>query len=776
MKKKYKVINKSCLKRDALSLVTGGKLFVDDEDFSGLLYAKVLWSPYAHANIKKIDTSKAESFKGVKAVLTYKDVPRIAFTTAGQGYPEPSPYDTFILDNKVRYVGDRVAVAAAETPEIAEEALNLIKVEYELLDPVLDAEKARNKGMPVIHNEKEAKMILPLKYDKKSNYAAHTGFEEGDIEKGFKEADFIFDNVYEAHYAQHCPMEPHICITYLDPYNRLFIRTSTQVPFHVRRIVAYALNIKIKDIRVIKTRVGGGFGSKQEVFLEPLCAALTLKTKLPVKFEYTRKEEFISSRTRHPQKIRLRTGLKKDGTITALDMNILMNSGAYGTHALTVLSNSASKVIPLFNKIKNIKFYADAVYTNLPVGGAYRGYGATQAYNALGQQVDMMARTIGMDILEFYKKHHIKEGEGSPVFQKMGEGKAGVKMKIGSCGLTKCIDLGAKEIDWYRKKSKKRFKDNLYYGLGMVCLMQGTSIPEVDMGAAWIKMNEDGSFNLNLGATDIGTGSDTIFAQMTAEILSVKYSDIIVYSSDTDLTPFDVGAYASSTTYLSGGAVVKAAEKVKKDIIKVAADILKTKPEDIIINNAVAISISSKKKVSYKELALYSMYEKNQHEIAAHASHITHKSPPPFSAHFVEVAVDIETGKVTVIKYVNATDCGTAINPLLAEGQCEGAVLNGISYALTEEFIFDSKGKMLNPSLNDYKIFNSFDAPEIKTILVPTYETTGPFGAKSVSEIGLNGALPAIANAIYDAVGVRIKKGPYSPENVLKAINKKLNL
>lgn len=768
--KNFNIVNKSCLKRDALSLVTGARMFVDDEDFHNMLYAKMLWSPHAHAYILNIDTSKAEKFPGVHAVLTFKNVPRIVHTTAGQGFPEPSPYDTFILDRKVRFVGDRVAAVAAETPEIAEEALKLIEVEYEILKPLFDSLSAQDPDSPVIHDEPESKMILPLKYDKNINLASHTDFEIGDIDKGFTEADFIVENTYEAHYAQHTPMETHICITYLDSYNRLVIRTSTQVPYHVRRIIAQSLDMKIKDIRVIKTRVGGSFGSKQEIVVEDIASLLTLKTGLPVKFEYTRKEEFISSRTRHPQNVKLKTGIKKDGTITALDMKIIMNTGAYGTHCLTVLCNSASKVLPLFNKIQNLKFYGDAVYTNLPIAGAFRGYGATQAYNAFCQQIDILADKIDMDIIEFYKMHHIKEGETSPIFKKMGEGKEGVDMLITSCGLSECIDLGAKEFDWYAKKSSKKIEGSLHYGVGMVCLLQGSSVPEMDMGAAFMKMNEDGSFNLLLGATDIGTGSDTIFAQMAAEILSVDETDIIVYSSDTDFTPFDVGAYASSTTYLSGGAVIKAAEKCKSDILNVAAQLLKTDVSNLFLDNASVICSSNNKKVSFKEIALSCMYETNQHEIAAHSSHITHKSPPPFSAHFVEVAVDIETGVVKVIKYVNATDCGTPINPKLAEGQCEGAILQGIGYALTEEFIFDSKGRLLNPSFNNYKILNALDMPEIKTILVPTYEPSGPFGAKSVSEININGALPAIANAIYDAVGVRLTKGPYSAENVLNAL------
>jgi len=770
---KFKQVNQNVTKVDGISLVTGAPVYADDIELRDMLYAAILWSPHAHARIKKIDVSKAQALEGVEAVLTYKDVPRIPFTTAGQGYPEPSAYDTFILDNKVRFVGDRVAAVAARTEEIARKAVSLIEVEYEVLPAVLDARKAMEKGAPVIHDEKEAVMPIPVHYEPQRNIAGHVDMEVGDLKKGFEEADLVLDYEYETHYATHVPMEPHVVITWLDENGRLIIRTSTQVPFHVRRMVARALDMPVKNIRVIKPRIGGGFGGKQEILLEDLCSALTLKTGKPVRIFYTRKEEFMSSRTRHPQILRLKTGVKKDGTITAIDLKIIMNTGAYGSHALTVISNSGSKVLPLW-RCQNVKFWGDTVYTNLPVGGAYRGYGATQAYFAVGVQIDEMAEKIGMDTLDFCYKNHIREGEGSPVFRALGEGKEGVEQKIGSCGLDECLRLASEEINWREKRKKyaaARSSSDARYkkGVGMVALMQGSSIPEIDMGAASLKMNEDGSFNLLLGATDLGTGSDTIFAQMTAEVLGIDAHKVIVYSSDTDMTPFDVGAYASSTTYLSGYAVIKAAEKVKEQILKVASEMLDEEWENLTLADGKVTGKNGYKTLS--EIALYSLYEKNQFQIASHASHITHKSPPPFSAHFAEVEVDTWTGKVRVIKYVTATDCGTAINPKLAEGQVEGAVMNGLSYALTERYIFDEKGKMLNPSLNYFKIFTTADMPEMKTFLVPTYEETGPFGAKSVSEIGINGPLPAISNAIYNAVGVRLRKAPFTPEAVLDALN-----
>ena len=763
---RFQVVGRSEAKVDAPGLASGWAKFTADVSLPGLLHARILYSPHAHANIKKTDVSRAASLPGVQAVLTYKDLPRICHTTAGQGAPEPSPYDTFLLDKKVRFVGDRVAVVAAESPEIAEYALSMINVEYEVLPAVLDPNDADKPGAPVIHDEKEAHAEIPVPYDPKKNLVASAGFTVGDVEKGLSEADFTFDHEYETQYAAHCSIEPHIVITYPDEQGRLVIRTSTQVPFHVRRIVARSLEIPVSRIRVIKPRIGGGFGGKQEVFLEGLCAACTLKTGLPVLMALSRREEFISSRTRHPQKLRLRSGVKRNGDITALDLRVLMNTGAYGSHGLTVLCNTGSKTLPLYH-CPNVSFSGKTVYTNLPVGGAYRGYGASQGYVAQGIQVDEMAEAIGMDPVEFHKRNHIRIGETSPVFQALGEGREGVEMIIDTCGLDECIDRGAREIGWFVKRGKPG-KGHFKRGVGMVCLMQGSSIPEIDMGAATIKMNEDGSFNLLVGATDLGTGSDTVLGQIAAEVLTVPLEKIIVYSSDTDMTPFDVGAYASSTTYLSGLAVKKAAEQVRDQILSVAANMLDAKKEEIILKRGNACS--GEKNVSLSRIAHYSLYEHEQFQIMGSSSHITRKSPPPFAAHFAEMIVDTLTGKVSVVKYVAAVDCGTAINPRLAQGQTEGAVLNGISYALTEEYIFDRRGRMLNPDFNYYKIFSARDMPEIKTILVPSYEPTGPYGAKSVSEISINGPIPAISNAIYDAVGIRLRKSPFSPDRVLEAL------
>jgi len=762
-----KVVGVSVEKVDGYALACGRAKYVADLEPRGLLHARILTSPHAHARITKIDISKAEALKGVHAVLCHTNVPRIAHTTAGQGFPEPSPYDSFLFDNKVRFVGDKVAVVAAETQALADEAVKLIEVEYEVLPAVFDAKEALKEGAPVIHDEEDARVIVPITYEPERNLASHVDMDIGDVEKGCAEADVVVDKEYYAHYGSHCCIEPHTSMAWLDADDRIIIRTSTQVPFHVRRITSLVLGVPVKNIRVIKPRIGGGFGGKQEVLLEPIVAMLAQRTRRPVLLEFDRKEEFVSTRTRHPHYVRVKLGAKNDGKLTAIEMRVLCNTGAYGSHALTVSSNCGSKVLPLYHA-PNVRFVADGVYTNLPVGGAYRGYGATQAAFAMECQMDELARELEMDPVELRKVNHIRTGESSKVFEVLGEGKAGVAMTIGSCGLEECIEKGMAAIGWGTSRPKQGKKAR---GVGVACLMQGSSIPGIDMGAASMKMNDDGSFNLHVGATDLGTGSDTVLAQIAGEVLGIGPDRFIVYSSDTDMTPFDVGAYASSTTYLSGMAAKKCAEKVRQQILMVAGEMLECDPSGLSLADGKVVG--GKEELTLEQVARRSLYMENQFQIAAHASHITHKSPPPFAAHFVEVEVDRETGQVKLLKYVAAVDCGTAINPKLAEGQTEGAVMNGISYALTEEYIFDDNGRMRNPSFRNYKIFSTADVPEMVTIMVPTYEETGPYGAKSVSELSINGALPAISNAIYDAVGVRMTHGPFTAQKVLAAIRER---
>ena len=763
----YAVVGKSERKVDGRGLVTGRPLFVADVDLSDALVIKMLTSPHAHATIVSIDTREAERMPGVACVLTHKNTPATRHTTAGQGFPEPSPYDARMFDTKVRYVGDRVAAVAAESEEIATRALQAIRVEYEELPAVLSIDEARRPGAPILHDESDAKGI----YDASKNIVADIDIDVGDVQAGFAESRFVVETTCETQYAQHTPIETHVVLATLDPEDRLVLRTSTQVPFHVRRIVAQTLGIPIHRIRVIKPRIGGGFGVKQEVLLEDVAGWVTLQTRRPALFSLSRPEEFTSSRTRHPMRVRVKLGVAKTGVLHAIEMEATSNTGAYGAHGLTVLANTGSKTLPLYNKAKNAHFFGQAVYTNLPVGGAYRGYGATQGYFALETAMDEAAERLGIDPIQFRLQNAIRAGEGSPIFEKLGEGREGVPQTVKSCELERCLAIGSERIGWATLRGKKERSGSWVHGVGMSIMMQGSGIPQIDMAAATIKMNEDGSFNLLMGATDLGTGSDTILAQIAAEVLGVPLAKILVTSSDTDVTPFDVGAYASSTTYVSGMAVQRAAEKVRDQILAVAAPLLGEGQDRLALRGGEVVGAGGGS-VSLARVCERAMYETDQFQIGATASCVPTESPPPFLANFARVAVDTETGVVKVLHYVAAVDCGVAINPRLAEGQMEGALANGIGYALTEEMQFSSRGRVRNPTLFDYKIPGALDLPRIEVVLVDSYEPTGPMGAKSVGEIGINGPIPTIANAIYDAVGVRLCRTPFSPEVVLAALER----
>jgi len=764
----FTIVGKSEQKVDGRALVTGAPVFVADVRLPDTLHVKMLGSPYAHARIVSIDTSKAEAMSGVACVLTHVNTPSTRHTTAGQGFPEPSPYDTRMFENKVRFVGDRVAAVAAESEEIALAALKAIRVEYEQLELVLSIDEARREGAPVIHDEEDSTGI----YDAAHNIVADVDIDVGNVAAAFEKSDVVVEVTCETQYAQHTPIETHVVYSYLDSDRRLVLRTSTQVPFHVRRIVAQVLGIPIRDLRVIKPRVGGGFGTKQEILLEDVAGLVTLRTGRPALIRLSRKEEFTSARTRHPMRVRVKLGAcEDDGILRALEMEAISNTGAYGAHGLTVLANTGSKTLPLYNKAPSARFYGQAVYTTLPVPGAYRGYGATQGYFPLETAMDELAERLGIDPVELRRRNHIRVGEGSPVFEKLGEGREGVEQTVKSCELERCLEIGAERIGWAEKRGR-RFRDGPWvHGLGMSIMMQGSGIPLIDMAAATIKMNEDGSFNLLIGATDLGTGSDTILAQIAAEVLGVPLKQLIVTSSDTDFTPFDVGAYASSTTYVSGTAVQRAAEQVRDQILEVAAPVLGCRTGELRLADQAVVAPSGES-LSLAQVCQRAMYESGQFQIAATASCVPTESPPPFLANFVEVAVDTDTGRIKVLHYVAAVDCGVAINPVLAEGQMEGAIVNGIGYALTEEMLISSRGRVRNPSLFDYKIPGALDVPKLEVILVESYEPTGPMGAKSIGEIGINGPIPTIANAIYDAVGVRLRQTPFTPERVLNAIRR----
>ncbi|HMT21945.1 MAG TPA: molybdopterin-dependent oxidoreductase, partial [Promineifilum sp.] len=545
------IVGKPETKVDAIKLAKGNPAFVDDIEMRGMLYAKLLTSPYAHARIRDIDDSAALALSGVRAVIHYKNVARVKYASGGQSYPNPPPHDQVSFDNKVRYVGDRVAAVAADTLEIAEAALKLIQVDYEPLPAVFDEREAIQPGAPVIHDEPDTVGI----HDAAHNLVHHIYAEKGDVAQGFAEADRVFEHSYYVHQVQQVPIEPHIAISWWDADERLIIRTSTQVPFHVRRMVAPLLGLPVGRIRVIKPRIGGGFGAKQEMLIEDIVGHLTIATGRPVRLELTRSEEFYSSRSRHPETITYKTGVMADGTLHSMEMIVLGNTGAYGTHGLTVLTVSGLRGLSSYN-CEHRKFDCKVVYTNIPVPGAYRGYGAPQALFALESHMDEIAHALGMDPIEIRRKNWVQAGDTLPMAVLLGEGEKKTTVDapvILSCGLDECFIQGMAAIDWERRNDPTwgtvPGKPHVRRGLGAAMCMHGTAIPGLDMGGASIKINDDGSFNVNVGATDLGTGSDTILAQMAAEVLGVPLSDVVIYSSDTDMTPFDTGAYASSTTY-----------------------------------------------------------------------------------------------------------------------------------------------------------------------------------------------------------------------------------
>ncbi len=770
-------------KVDAVKLVQGKPAFTDDIEMRNMLVAKVLRSPIAHAWIRNIDVTKARELPGVAAVLTYQDIPRVVYSTAGQSDPIPGPLDTFSLDRKVRFVGDRVAFVAAETEAIAIQALSLIQVDYEPLPAVIDSRDAMRPGAPRIHDEPE--YVNFGDSDPGQNLAAKIRIDIGDVEKGFSEADYIYEGDYEVPKVQQAHIEPHVVVTYWDEDDRLVIRTSTQVPFHARRILAPVLGLPIKRIRVIKPRIGGGFGGKQEVLVEDVAAHLTIATRRPVRYEYTREEEFTASRSRHPMRIHMKTGVKADGTITANEMYSLSDTGAYGCHALTVTGNTGHKALALYvgdgfyRQSPNIRFYADIVYTNTPPSGAYRGYGVPQGFWAVERHMEKIARGLGLDPISFRLKNAIRPGELHPFSTAWSEGREPRPEIVHTVGLEDCVRHGAAAIGWEEKFGNADWhqsagKPYLRRGIGVAMVMQGTAIPYLDMGGASLKMNDDGSFNLLIGATDLGTGSDTVLAQMAAEVLGIPTEDILVYSSDTDFTPFDKGAYASSTTYISGAAVVKAAQQVAERVRERAARLLSVNgepvaPGEIRLADRKAIAPSGRS-VSLAEIGHDSLHHQDQEQIMAVASFMSPVSPPPFAAQFAEVTVDVETGQVTVDRLVMAVDSGVIVNPLTASGQIEGGMTQALGYAVCEEMVYDDRGRARERDLVDYHIFRSNEMPELTTIFIETFEPSHPFGVKAVAEIPMDGVAPAVGNAVFDACGAQVDTNPVTPERVWRAL------
>ncbi|MCP4110335.1 MAG: molybdopterin-dependent oxidoreductase Mo/Fe-S-binding subunit [Desulfobacteraceae bacterium] len=784
-----RIVGKAGQKVDGPKLARGEKAFVEDMTEPRTCHLKMLRSPYAHAYISSIDTSEAEKIPGVVYILTHENAPDIYYTQAGQGFPEPSPYDRRLMSPKVLHVGDRVVAVLAESPEIAEQAISKIKVEYEVLKPVLTIEEAMSQDAPIIRNAeieyltgapedldnsnidpREGKIIyrFPIGEDPRKNLAASSEGGIGDVDKGFGEADVILESEYETTQVHCTPLEPHVVYTRMDG-DRLIIHASTQTPWCIRRTVARALNISENKIRVIKERVGGGFGSKQDILLEELAAYLTWTTGRSVLFRYTRDEDFIASSTRHPMKIKVKLGAKKDGQLTAMYMDVKANTGPYGNHCLTVPVNAVSKSMPLL-LCENVGFDVKVYYSNIPPTGAYQGYGAPQGAYALQTALAELAVKLGMDQLELIEKNRVREGVMLEILKCLGEGREGKPERVASCGLGPALKKGAEMIEWGRKEESS--DPDVKIGQGVVIVQQGSGLPGLDSASAVIRMLGDGTFTLLIGGADLGNGLDTVAVKVAAECLCTDMDKITILSGDTDATPFDVGAYASSGTYFTGNAALAAARLMKENILEVAAGMLKEDKQDLqIVYPGIVKGKNSS--ITYQKIETFSEKGVGGGQLVASASFTTEDSAFPYGAHFCQVAVSTRTGEVKIQKYYALQDCGTPINPELALGQIYGGVLKSIGHALYEEMVLDDTGRCINTSLRDYKAPMINDLPEdFRSELVFTEDPFGPFGGKSVGEISSNGAAPAIAIAIHAAVGVWIRQWPFTPEKILRALGK----
>jgi len=764
-------VNISIPKIDGTGLVLGRPAYTEDLAPQDALVVRLLRSPHAHARILSIDTSAALQVEGMACILTWKDVKRIAYTRAGQGHPEPSPHDKFILDEYVRYVGDEVAIVAGRDLACVNRALSLIKVEYEVLPAVLDFEQAVDNPA-VVHPESDIHEMFPIGFEPKRNIAAAYSMEVGNAAQVLEDCDVVVEGTWYTQAQNHVAMEAHTAFTYLDLHGRLNVVSSTQNPFHTRRLLGQALAMPLRNIRVQKPRIGGGFGTKQTIHVEPYAALVTLATGKPAKITLTRKEVFEATFTRHQMRLKVRLGAAKDGRLRAIDMQVLSNTGAYGEHALTVFMVGGSKTLPLYNKVEAVAYGGQVVYTNQVSAGAFRGYGAVQGNFALESAMDELAHRLGMSPIELRRRNMIGEGQTSEVFRIMGEGSEGVEMTIESCKLEYCIQRGKELIRWDQEPLVRQVAPGRIRAKGMAIAMQGSGIPLIDMGSANLELQDDGFFKLHIGATDLGTGSDTILAQIAAEELGVPVEDIVVYASDTDHTPYDVGAYASSTTYVSGNAVLQAAQRMKQALREAVAETYKLRAESVQFRDGQFYDEQGKVITSLKQFSFDTLYHNgaSMKTIATTGSFSGEKSPPPYMAGFVEIELDTETGKIDVIEYVAVVDCGTTINPNLARIQVEGGLLQGIGMALCEDVQYSEGGHLLTNSLLHYKVPGREDVGRLTVEFAESYEPSGPFGAKSVAEIGIDTPPAAIANALRNATGVRVYELPLTPPWVLKAL------
>ena len=755
-----KTVNQSMRKKDAMQLVTGQPVYMDDVIPQDCLIVKLLRSPHANAIVQEIDTSRALLVPGIEAIYTWKDVDQQGrrYTQAGQTYPEPSPYDRLVIDRHVRFAGDVVAILAGKDEKCVDKAMKLIKVRYEVLPAVLDYHTALDNPV-LVHPEENWESLAPVGADNKRNLCAHDESGAGDIEAVLAGCDVVIDHTYHTRACQQAMMETFRTYCSIDAYGRLNVLSSTQIVFHCRRILANALHIPKSMIRVAKPRIGGGFGAKQTSVCEVYPAFVTWKTKKPSKIIFSRYESQIASTPRHEMELHVRLGATKDGIVRGIDLYTLSNTGAYGEHGPTTVGLSGHKSIPLYGKAEAFRFVSDVVYTNHMSAGAYRGYGATQGLFAVESAVNELADKLGIDPFVIRQRNIIHEGDVMPAYY----GQVNT-----SCALDRCLQAVHDNIGWDEKYPVRDMGNGKVRAVGMGMAMQGSGITSVDVGSASLKINDDGFYTLSIGAADMGTGCDTILAQIAAEVLECPLDNVTVLGADTDSSPYDSGSYASSTTYVTGKAVEQCAEQLKQKICQVGAGLLGLDERAVVFAGDAVTSEDGTQRATLAQIAAASQCGSNT-ALEAVVTHSSEISPPPFMVGAAEVEVDLETGEAQVIRYEAAVDCGTPVNPNLARVQAEGGILQGIGMALTENVTYDDRGMPRENSLMQYKIPARNDIGHIHVVFESSYEGTGPFGAKSIGEVVINTPLPAVADAIYHATHKRFYELPITREQIALA-------
>lgn len=758
--KKYNAINQPVRKKDSMQLLLGKPVYVEDIVPKDALALKLLRSPHANAIVEEINVSVAKKVPGVVDIYTWEDVPKQRFAIAGQTYPEPSPYDRLILDRHVRFAGDVVAIIAAENEKAALKAMKLIKVKYKILEPVLDFHQAKDNEI-LVHPEEDWLAQVPVGGDARRNLVASEISGDGDVDAVLADCDEVLEHAYHMRSFNQAMMETFRTYTELDRYGRLHVISSTQIVFHVRRILSQALGIPKSKIRVEKPRIGGGFGAKQTAVSEVYPAFVTLKTGRPAQLIFTREESQIAGSPRHEMEVRVRLGADKDGHIRGLDLYTLSNSGAYGEHGPTTVGLSGHKSIPLYTGgLEAFRFGYDVVYTNTMAAGAYRGYGATQGIFALETSVNELAEKLGIDPTVIREKNMLREGMKMPAYY--GE-------TANACALDKCMARCKELFHWDEKYPVRDMGNGKVRAAGVAMAMQGSCISNVDVGSATVKLADDGTFNLIIGAADMGTGCDTILAQMVAECMDCSVDDVAVFGADTDASPYDSGSYASSTTYITGKAVEMACAKLKTQLCGIAAGMLGCSTEEVVFENGRVKQINTEKSVSLAEISVKDQVN-NDISAVATASHSSPVSPPPYMVGMVEIELDKDTGEVKILDYVAVVDCGITINPALARIQTEGGIVQGIGHTLFENITYDRNGRPIESSFLQYKVPTRLDMGHLRVEFENSYEPTGPFGAKSIGEIVINTPAPAIAHAIYRATGVWHRELPITPEKILMSM------